>query len=239
MGRATNLLWPLLLARGCAPLQWRTAASASAVRYAAGGIGVGNILKYHVALRRREAQGAASWKSTQGLVRAKWVRHVFAAEGWLYAVQCLRNGITANTFLATTVLTLFTLSCGSLLRAGLESGPLGVKAVAQIGSLGALLLCSAYSFSQSARLMTHAGFMFPVAADCDGGNVCDLDDAALSRAIVENVVVRSHRLQWSGWRYLYLSSGVGAWVVGGEYAALAVSLALSAFFAREDRCPSL
>ena len=159
MGRAKYLLLVPPVARGAAALQWRTAARNPAVRYAAGGVGVGNILKYHLALRRREARGAASWKSTQGLVRAKWVRHVFAAEAWLYAVQCLRNGITANTFLATTVLTLFTLSCGSLLRTGLESGPFGVKAVAQIGSLGALLLCSAYSFSQSARLMNHAGFM--------------------------------------------------------------------------------
>lgn len=207
-------------------------------RAAALALGVANQVSYHVSLERRERNGAASWRGTQALARRRWTRHVFATEGWLYAVQTLRNGITANTFLASTVLTIFTLSCGSFLGAAPAAARTRLR-LAQIAGAALCLLGSAYSFSQSARLMTHAGFMFPVAADCDGGNVCDLDDAALSRAIVENVVVRSHRLQWSGWRYLYLSSGVGAWVVGGEYVALAVSLALSAFFAREDRCPSL
>ena len=204
-------------------------------RAAALALAVATQARYHIVLAARERGGAVSWKATQAEARRRWTRHVFATEGWLYAVQTLRNGISANTFLASTVLTLFTLSCGSFL--GAAPARRSRVALAQIGAAGVCLLSSAYAFSQSARLMTHAGFMFPVAADC-GGEACGVDDAALARDVVERVVVRSHKLQWVGWRALYLSAAVGAWVLGGEGAALAASLALAAFFAREDRCPT-
>ena len=94
--------------------------------------------------------------------------------------------------------------------------------------------------------MTHAGFMFPVAARCehddsfeDNPELCGVGVEAgrVSKAAVERIMVRSHKLQWSGWRWLYLSFGLGAWVIGGEWAALAASFALTRFFAREDRKP--
>ena len=73
-----------------------------------------------------------------------------AAHRWLYAIQALRNAITANTFLASTVLSLFTVTTGYL-RAVLQQG-FDAVVVVQFSGLLALLLCSAYNFSQAARL---------------------------------------------------------------------------------------
>ena len=202
----------------------RGAADAVA-RGAAVSLGIANLARYHVSLRAREQAGVPSWRSAQGLTRVKWTRHVFETEGWLYAIQSLRNAITANTFLASTVLTLFGLSIGSLWKQ--KPSNLDVRATAQLVSAAGGLICSAYSFSQSARLMVHAGFMFPVAAT-----------EPEERAAVERIMVRSHLLQWGGWRWLYLSAWTATWVLGGEVAACAASFALTAFLASEDRKPA-
>ena len=67
--------------------------------------------------------------------------------------------------------------------------------------------------------------MFPVAEG----------DAA--RKAVCRIMVRSHRLQWAGWRWLYLALWPSAWLFGGPYASLGVALGLGRFFDREDRTP--
>ena len=64
--------------------------------------GAANLAFYQLQMSRRERRGADSWRKTQAAARVDWCRHVFATEGWLYAVQTLRNGITTNTFLAST-----------------------------------------------------------------------------------------------------------------------------------------
>ena len=81
----------------------------------------------------------------------------------------------------------------------------------QVASVVCCLVASAYTFSQSARLMLHAGFWFPVAAG-----------DPQQRAAVEKIMVRSHRL-----RTMIFSTA----------ASLGASLALTLFFAREDRAP--
>jgi len=73
--------------------------------------------------------------------------------------------------------------------------------------------------------MLHAGFMFPVTAD---------DDASVA---VENIMIRSHKLQWMGWRWLYLAAWPVSWLLGGGAASLATSVAMVGFFRREDRAP--
>ena len=193
-------------------------------------VGVANIAGYHVLMRKSEAEGAPSWRKSQGETRVEWARHVFETEEWTYAIQTLRNAITTNAFLASTVLTLSGLSIGALWKTVVATIGLGFWRTPefwQLASAGGCLLLSAYSFSQSARLMVHAGFMFPVAAR--GG--------AVSRAAVEAVMVRSHVLQWGGWRWLYLGAWVATWVLGGEYVACASSFALTFLLMTEDRKP--
>ena len=73
----------------------------------------------------------------------------------------------------------------------------------QVASVVCCLVASAYTFSQSARLMLHAGFWFPVAAG-----------DPQQRAAVEKIMVRSHRLQWMGWRWLYHVAWPVAWLAG-------------------------
>jgi len=205
---AAHALQPLLQA-GSTTLRAVTSLH-PAVTVAAGAT---NLAFYQLQLARRERQGADSWRKTQAAARVQWCRHVFATEGWLYAVQTLRNGITANTFQASTVLTL----------AGLSVGQLKHASNLQAASVVCCLVASAYTFSQSARLMLHAGFWFPVAAG-----------DAQQRAAVETIMVRSHRLQWMGWRCLYHVAWPVAWLAAGPAASLGMSLALTLFFARED-----
>ena len=178
--------------------------------------GAANLAFYQLQMSRRERRGADSWRKTQAAARVDWCRHVFATEGWLYAVQTLRNGITANTFQAATVLTLGGLSVGQLKQAS----------HVQVASVVCCLVASAYTFSQIAPLILHASFCFPVAA---------VDPQ--QRAAVEKIMVRSHRLQWMGWRWLYHVAWPVAWLAGGRAGSLGASLALTLFFAREDRAP--
>ena len=48
--------------------------------------GAANLAFYQLQMSRRERRGADSWRKTQAAARVDWCRHVFATEGWLYAV---------------------------------------------------------------------------------------------------------------------------------------------------------
>jgi hypothetical protein len=101
--------------------QFQTAIAYNA--YPAAGLVV--LIGYHAQLFFRERNGMKSWRKAQADMRQAWSAYVRETEGWLYAVQTLRNAITANTFLATTVLSLLTLIAGriwDMLRKGPTSG---------------------------------------------------------------------------------------------------------------------
>ena len=183
------------------------------------------LIGYHVQLFLRERKGGKSWRKEQADMRERWSAYVRETEGWLYAVQTLRNAITANTFLATTVLSLLTLIAGriwDILRKSPTSSTLGQdRLVFQLVSISTCMLASAYEFLQSARLMTHAGFMFPVAS----GNK------------VDGIVRKSQNAQWKGLRCLYLSIGAVAWTLGGDRFFFIISLLLVSFLNRVDKPP--
>lgn len=172
--------------------------------------------------------------------RKIWSRHVLETEGYLYAVQALRNAITANTFLASTSITLFTFTAGYFNQVLKQAASFDVVTVVQFTSMLALLLASAYSFSQSARLMTHATFMFPVVGkDNDACNVHVSDCSEfLTSETIEDTMMRSEDRQWLGLRYLYLAFSVVIWILGGEWAFLFTSTALTRFFAKIDGPPN-
>lgn len=168
-------------------------ATSALVRAVAFSAGVTVVAKYQMDLQKHEAAGGRSWRTTQSMVRLRWAQYVMQTEGYLYAIQTLRNAITANTFLATTVLSLFTLCVGYLWQ--LINVKFSWYIVAQFGSTAACLLSSAFCFSQSARLMTHAGFMFPIATDSDPEpcSVSGSDEATLTQALVDSSAWRGTR----------------------------------------------
>jgi hypothetical protein len=182
--------------------------------------GLAALIGYHIRLHRQEVvAGQDSWRSRQAATRVAWSEFVLQSEGWLYAVQTLRNAITANTFLATTVLTLLTVISGKLWT----TASLGCfYAKLQFASIVLCMLLSAYEFLQSARLMTHAGFMFPVVKS--------------DKAVID-IMRKASIAQWLGLRWLYLSAAGIAWRTLGEAPFLAVSLALTVFFRYIDRVP--
>ena len=179
--------------------------------------GGANLIHYHRSMEKREQNGEATWRSSLAEARRRWARHVFDDEGWLYAIQTLRNAITANTFLASTVLSLFSLAAGYLLQ---QSRALP-RDVAHLGMLLpmapilTLLLLSAFNFSQSARVMTHAGFMFPVASDAPKETSTAVSYSSSPASVVardvitkegvESLMVKSEYQQWRGLRFLYLA----------------------------------
>jgi hypothetical protein len=177
---------------------------------------------YHVDLLLRERAGTPTWRSTQATTREQWSRYVRENQLWLYAIQTLRNAITANTFLATTVLSVLTVISGKLWEMVRQPGTIGrQQLIVQFTCVAVCMLTSAYQFLQGARLMTHAGFMFPVAT---GTNV-------------DAIMRKSEIAQWLGLRWLYVSLGMIIWTVGGERAFLLSSLALFQFFKSIDRVP--
>ena len=174
---------------------------------------------YHVNLSIKERKSKEkTWRAYQAETREDWARHVHNTEGWLYAVQTLRNAITAQTFLATTVLSLLTLITGRLwdilrtLSRGAERRLLTVQLI----SVALTMLFSAYQFLQGVRLMTHAGFMFPVSEGTK----------------VDNIMRRSQNCQWLGLRWMYLSLGPITWAVGGSRAFFVTSIFCCSSFAR-------
>ena len=182
------------------------------------------LASYHICLLAKERGSVQTWRKFQADTREEWSRHVRETEGWLYAVQTLRNAITAQTFLATTVLSLLTLITGrmwDILRVakGVQERRL---LTGQLVGVAAPMLFSAYYFLQGVRLMTHAAFMFPVAQ---------------GSTRVDRVMRTSQSCQWLGLRWMYVSLGPIAWVVGGPRALFAVSFALLSFFRGIDRQP--
>lgn len=177
---------------------------------------------YHVKLLQSERAGTPTWRSTQATTREQWSRYVREKGLYLYAIQTLRNAITVNTFMATTVLSVLTVISGKLWEMVRRPGTIGRKRlIVQFTCVALCMLTSAYQFLQGARLMTHAGFMFPVAT---GTNV-------------DAIVRKSEISQWLGLRWLYVSLGMITWTVGGERAFLLSSLALFQFFKSIDRVP--
>lgn len=180
---------------------------------------------YHLQLYRVETQGKETWRSSQADNREMWSKFVRKSEGWLYAVQTLRNAITAQTFLSTTVISLLTVITGRLweiIRNLDGKSDYRKYLIAQLTMVAACMLTSAYHFLQSARLMTHAGFMFPV-------------DPKTTK--VDKIMRRTQNAQWFGLRWLYLSAGIISWIVGGPKVFFISSLLLSIFFQKIDRVP--
>lgn len=192
--------------------------------------GVTLLLTYHLRLHKRESKSLPTWRTSQVATRLEWSRHVRKTESWLYAVQTLRNAITAQTFLATTVLSLLTVISGRMWDLVLKTPrPCRARVVAQFVTVAVCMLISAHEFLQSARLMTHAGFMFPVA----GG-----PSTVLQPESVDRVISRSQTAQWLGLRWLYLSINAVVWVVGGEGPFLLACVAFVRFFDVLDRPPN-
>lgn len=186
--------------------------------------GVASLVGYHVVLFRAERRGATSWRTAQADVREAWSRRVRADEAWLYAVQTLRNAITANTFLATTVLSLLTV-IGGRVHDSSRAAAATTATTTRLAALVACMLSSAYHFLQSARLMTHAGFMFPVLETRGEGTK------------VDRILRESENAQWIGLRWLYCSVSAVAWMVGGERLFLTSAVGSLVFFRGVDAAP--
>ncbi len=188
------------------------------------------LVGYHLNLFRKEfksenSSGASkTWRQYQADTREDWARYVRETEGWLYAIQSLRNAITAQTFLATTVLSLLTLITGriwDILRLASNTTERRLLTV-QLTSIAMTMLVSAYQFLQGVRLMTHAGFMFPVKKN---------------DTKVDNIMRQTQNCQWLGLRWMYVSLGPIAWVVGGSRAFFIAAVTLLQFFRSIDKKP--
>ena len=184
------------------------------------GVGIFSLVHYHRNLKKRENEGQDTWRKAQANTREEWAKHVRDTEGWLYAVQTLRNAITVNTFLATTVLSLLTVITGKLWIL-VNEGTIYQRL--QFTAIAGSMLRSAYEFLQSARLMTHAGFMFPVTSD--GSKVI-------------KILRKSSIAQWLGLRWLYIGATTIVWTIGGAIPFVAVSLIITQFFRTIDQAPN-
>lgn len=184
------------------------------------------LIGYHANLYKKEMSDQVTWRKYQADIRESWARHVRESEGWLYAIQSLRNAITAQTFLASTVLSLLTLITGRVWDL-LRNIPASQKwerrlMTVQLGSIACTMLFSSYQFLQGVRLMTHVGFIFPV-------KPADTTADGLMRA--------TQNCQWLGLRLLYVSLAPISWVIGGSRAFFTVSCLLLQFFRSIDRKP--
>lgn len=183
-------------------------------RVACVGGGIVSLAVYHLVLLTSKRP---NWKTVQADTRHAWATHVHETEGWLYAVQTMRNAITACTFLSTTVLSLLTVITGKLLQQTESS----IYGRLRFTILALTMLISAFEFLQSARLLTHAGFMFPVVAS----------------ETVAVLLRKSSIAQWLGLRWLYLSVAGSVWLLAGEIPFLWTSLLLVVFFRSIDQAP--
>jgi hypothetical protein len=185
---------------------------------------------YHINLFRKEfkrknsKEGIKTWRQYQADTREDWSRHIRDTEAWLYAIQGLRNAMTAQTFLATTVLSLLTLITGrmwDILRSTTAKFDQRLLTV-QLASIAIPMLFSAYQFLQGVRLMTHAGFMFPVKKN---------------GTKVDKIMRQTQNCQWLGLRWMYISLGPIFWAVGGSRAFFVAALVLLQFFRSIDKEP--
>jgi len=183
---------------------------------------------YHINLYYKEKNSdKTTWRQYQAQIRQDWAKHVRDTEGWLYAIQSLRNAMVAQQFLATTVLSLLTLITGKIwdiLRSTTSATNRWERRllIIQLVSISMTMLLSSYQFLQGVRLMTHVGFMFPVKAN---STKCD------------NIMRKSQNCQWLGLRWMYISLSPIAWVVGGSRAFFLVSCLLLQFFRSLDKQP--
>lgn len=92
----------------------------------------------------------------------------------------------------------------------------------QLASIAMTMLVSAYQFLQGVRLMTHAGFMFPVKKNSTK---------------VDNIMRQTQNCQWLGLRWMYISLAPIAWVVGGSRAFFVAAMTLLQFFRSIDKQP--
>ena len=132
--------------------------------------------------------------------------------------------MVAQQFLATTVLSLLTLILGKMwdiLRSESDIWRRRLLTV-QLASISMTMLFSSYQFLQGVRLMTHAGFMFPVKT---------------SNNKVDNIMRKTQNCQWLGLRWMYLSIAPIAWVVGGSRTFFLISCLLFKFFSGIDQQP--
>jgi len=211
-------------------------AAAGAARGTAATLGVGILAAYHRRLLTNEVR-CPTWRSTQSATRKRWALHVSSTKGYLYAIQTLRNAITANTFMASTVISLFTLTVGffySILQREFQWDTL-VRFV----SVAILLLCSAYSFAQSARAMTHSGFMFAAIQGVEGQPPPSPELPLMRAESVGLLMAKSETSQWAGLRFLSLAAAAVVWVLGGEWCFLGASVALRLWFPSADQPPPL
>jgi len=185
---------------------------------------------YHINLFSKEFKSESNsgdcktWRQYQADTREDWAKYVRDTEGWLYAIQTLRNAITAQTFLATTVLSLLTLITGriwDILRSASKTSERQLLTV-QLTSIAMPMLISAYQFLQGVRLMTHAGFMFPVKKN---------------DTKVDNIMRQTQNCQWLGLRWMYISLAPIAWAVGGSRAFFVSASSLLQFFRSIDKKP--
>ena len=204
-------------------------------------IGFVTLFGYHFQLWLRETSKTNrkrnTWRSVQADTRERWSNYVQETEGYLYAIQTMRNAITAMTFLSTTVLSLLTVIVGRLWEV-LKSTNVATTAknnnarlllISQMSIVTTLMLTSAYQFLQSARLMTHAGFMFPVETTTD--------KVKRSKNTVGRVMRKSQNAQWFGLRFLYLSFPILSWIVGGPIVFGITSILLRIFLGNVDKVP--
>ena len=136
----------------------------------------------------------------------------------------MRNAMVAQQFLATTVLSLLTLILGKMwdiLRSESDIWRRRLLTV-QLASISMTMLFSSYQFLQGVRLMTHAGFMFPVKK---------------SNNKVDNIMRKTQNCQWLGLRWMYISVAPIAWVVGGSKTFFLISCLLFKFFSGIDQQP--
>eukprot|EP00559_Dactyliosolen_fragilissimus_P004875 CAMPEP_0184867956 /NCGR_PEP_ID=MMETSP0580-20130426/28522_1 /TAXON_ID=1118495 /ORGANISM="Dactyliosolen fragilissimus" /LENGTH=145 /DNA_ID=CAMNT_0027368527 /DNA_START=680 /DNA_END=1117 /DNA_ORIENTATION=- len=120
------------------------------------------------------------------------------------------------------------------------------KMAVQLASIASSMLASAYQFLQSARLMTHAGFMFPVVGEKSRGIVDSekkdgreesLYCGSSSPLSVISIMRKAQSAQWLGLRWLYISISILCWTICGEIGFLLSSFALVQFFLRIDQVP--
>jgi len=175
------------------------------------------LVGYNLSSWKKERQGIRIWRSAQADIREQWSKYVRQNEQWLYAIQTLRNAITAQTFLATTVLSLLTVIAGRLSSYSSSHQQQHRFLVAQLTMQTLNMLTFAYRFLQAARVTTHAGFMFPVFPNTTK---------------VDRNMRKSEHSQWMGLRWLYLSVANLFFVVGGHKVLLLVK-----FFQKIDQVP--
>lgn len=180
---------------------------------------------YHIRLSHKEKNSSTkTWRQYQEDVREEWSRHVRDTQGWLYGIQSLRNAMTAQSFLASTVLSLLTLITGrmwDILRGSSNEWERRLLTV-QLACISLPMLFSSYYFLQGVRLMTHAGFMFPVNED---------------NTKVDNIMRKTSRCQWRGLRWMYISLAPISWVVGGSRAFFVAACLMFQFFRSIDKKP--